>query len=496
MTDPHSKLQGIVFFLVLTTGSAGILTSASAESSPSNLVDEIKALKHELDAQRTATHRLEKKLEALVSHSKSQSSASKTQSSNESSSGANESSGEAGAILTSAGQNALSAGYANGFFIKDGDGNNSLYINGLLQARFNHFATHQTWQFGAIDQTSNVFDVFLGRLYFSGNIIDPSVQYFYTLQGTTAGNGSGITLLDAKMSKTFDPFLTISAGRFWSSYTYEYYTDIGKYLFPDLSAAEWAFSLGRIVGAQASGQNGKFSYAVSVSNSVPGSDVSFTENTKSQLATIVHANYDILEPYGFQESDPNPAGVWNPQLSLWASGMYNVVSYASVFQNAYPDDKTYGATSSLNFRYGYLSFQGTGYFQGTEANTTGFAPHRAFNSYGWSEQVGFYIIPGTLELAERIDGVGWGRAQIPFTGGAEHQWWAGPGNFSYKNLTEYTGGLNYYLHGHNAKVQLAYSYIKGNENENAFFYPPFSWLKTVGKPFNAQRLILQSQLAF
>src|ERR1700722_14759880 len=138
--------------------------------------------------------------------------------------------------------NSSPAGYDNGFYIKDASGNNTLHVNGLFQPRFNHFETNDTAPFGAADQSSNNFDIFLGRLYFSGNVVDPSVAYFVTLQGTTTGNGSGIPLLDAVLAKSFSPYLKVEAGRYWSAYTYEYNDDIGQYLLPDLSAAEWAFS--------------------------------------------------------------------------------------------------------------------------------------------------------------------------------------------------------------------------------------------------------------
>lgn len=372
----------------------------------------------------------------------------------------------------------ISAGYEGGFYIKDATGANSLYVNGLLQPRFNHFTTNGTSKFGGTDSSSNNFDIFLGRLYFSGSLIDPSVKYWFTLQGTTTGNGSNITLLDAKLQKTFSPYLTVEAGKYWSAYTYEYYVDIGQYLIPDLSAAEWAFSLGRQTGVRLSGKIGDLGYSLSASNSIPGSDVGNTQNIHRRLATILNLNYDILAPYGYKETDPDPAGAQSPQLSLWASAMYNPVEYTSVFQNDVAGDKTYGATASLNFRYGLFTFQGSGYYKKNEAREG----RPSFNSTGWQQQAGYYLIPGKLEIAERIDGIHWGFGQIASTGGSATQWYAGPANFSFRRLTEYTLGLNYYLHGHNLKAQLAYSYIDGRGFND--------------EKFDANRFLLQTQLAF
>lgn len=461
----HEKAARLPLLCCAVAAATMVVTTTNAQAETDTTTSaEIKALRHELDLQRRVTRKLEKKIDHLATNARRDRLV------------------NVKSALPSTVRSHLNAGYDNGFFIRDAPGNFSLNVNGLLQARFTHFATENTAAFGAVDRTSNNFDVYLGRLYFSGNVVDPSIRYWFTLQGTTVANGSGITLLDGEISKTFNPFLTVEAGRFWSAYTYEYYVSIGKYLFPDLSAAEWAFSLGRQIGVRASGKADRLGYSLSVTNSVPGSDVGFTENTRSQLATVLHLDYDILAPYGYQETDPNPAGVRSPELSLWASGMYNDVAYASAFQNDQAGDKTFGGTTSLNFRYGFLSFQASAYFKATEANRAALTPHGAFDSYGWQEQLGYYLLPGKLEIAERVDQVNCGAPQIPFAGGSESQWYSGPTNFPYKQLTEMTGGINYYFSGHYAKVQGEYSYMPG--------------IGFNGKAFNGQRLLVQTQVQF
>lgn len=431
--------------LAIIGSSMAFTAPAAAQSGP-----EIDSLRQQLEEQRAISRQLEQRINALA------------------------------AVQTKPPERAssFSAGYDGGFYLKDSTGNNTLYVNGIIQPRFNRFETNDTDRYGGVDSTSNNFDIFLGRLYFSGNVGDPSVKYWFTLQGTTTGNGSNVTLLDAKVSKDFSPYLTVELGKYWSAYTYEYYVDIGKYLIPDLSAAEWAFSLGRQTGARASGKVGRLGYSLSVSNSIGGSDVGNTQNSHERLATILNLNYDILEPYGYQETDPNPQGAPKPQLSLWASAMYNPVEHTSVFQNDLEGDKTYGATASLNFRYGYFTLQGSGYYKKNEGRDGA----SSFESHGWQEQAGYYVIPGKLEIAQRIDQVRWGRGQIATTGGKANQWYAGPANFSFKRLTEYTLGMNYYLHGHNAKTQLAYSFLDGRGFD--------------GGEFDAKRILLQAQVAF
>ena len=381
------------------------------------------------------------------------------------------------------------SGYKSGFYIGDASGDNQLYMNGLLQPRFRYFAPSGTTKFGAKDQESSNFDVFLARLYFSGNVFDPSLTYFFTLQGSTQGapGAPGITLLDAEVAKTFSPLLKIEMGRYWSAYTYEYFLDIGKYLFPDLSSAEWAFSLGRQLGVRASGKYGDLTYRVSISNPVPGSTSGATENSTTKLAVIGNVNYDILAPYGYVETDPDPQAAPKPELSLWVSGMYNPVQTGGRIYNDVSGDNTKGATTSLNFRYRRLTFQGSGYYKHTdERGPNDFNPgHPAFDSYGWQEQAGFYLVPGVLEAAERIDGVTWGYRQtgpVVADAASDTQWYSGPDNFGWRHITEYTADLNYYLHGHNAKAQLQYSFLHGSTFSN--------------ETFSANRVILQTQLAF
>ena len=369
--------------------------------------------------------------------------------------------------------------YNKGFFVKTNDGSFSLFLNGLIQTRFTSFKPNSVGGFGSGNRYENTFDLYLGRLAFSGNVLDPNTKYFFQIQGSTAGNSNAISMLDWFAARTISPYLTIQAGRSWIPYTYEYYDNPGNYLFPDLSGAEYAFLLQRAIGLQAYGQFGKLGYGVGVYNSVPALDAGGQESINGRLAYVGNLHYDILDPYGFIESDPSPKPVDKPQLTLWASGMYNPVDYSSGFENETSGDRTYGATSSINFRYNYFSFQGSGYYRRTLQ--TGGAP--SYDSWGYGEQAGYYIIPGAWELAERISGVWWGEGEIPATGGNQTTWFDGPTNFSYHKMTEYSLGLNYYLYGHNAKIQAAYSYLAGTGFHS-------------GSGFGANRLWIQTQLMF
>lgn len=364
--------------------------------------------------------------------------------------------------------------YNNGFFVSTEDKSYSMFVNGLFQTRFTWFKPGASVaQFGASPSSIDNFDVYLGRFAVSGSAFSPTLKYFLQFQGSTAGNGNGETLLDWFVAKTFSKYLTLQAGRFWTPYTYEYYDNPGNYLFADLSTAEFAFVLPRAVGFEAYGQAGRLSYAGVIANSIPALDAPGQENFSSRVAYIGNLHYDILAPYGYVETDPNRSGVKKPELTLWASGAYNPIAGASSFENVTAGDKTVNATSTLGFRYGYFTLQSTGYYRRTTPVTL-LPPD---NSWGYGEQAGYYLIPGRFELAGRVSGVNWGAAHFLESGFAVNTWYSGP-NFPYHNITEHSIGLNYYLYGHHAKLQVSYSYLTGNTFSHSTFNGNRIWVQT------------------
>lgn len=375
--------------------------------------------------------------------------------------------------------------YRNGFFISTEDKSYSMYVNGLFQIRYTGFKPDAGVQsLGESSQGTNTFDVFLGRLALSGSVLNPNLQYFLQFQGSTAGNSSNVAMLDWFTSDTFSKYLTVQAGRSWIPYTYEYYDNPGNYLFADLSTAEYAFVLQRAIGVQAYGQAGKLSYAALIANSVPALDTSGQENFSSKLAYMGHVQYDILAPYGYVETDPTgPAK--KQELTFWGSAAYNPIANSSGFENLTAGDTTVNATSTIGYRYGWFTLQPTGYYR----QTTPVSGAKVNNSWGYGEQAGYYLVPKRFEFAERISGVNWGAPD--YDAGAptptapnlpvENTWYAGPG-FSYHRVDEDSAGLNYYLYGHNAKIQMSYTYLHGNT--------------FAGRTFSANRVWVQSQIMF
>jgi hypothetical protein len=374
--------------------------------------------------------------------------------------------------------------YHGGFFVETADKSYSLIVNGLLQIRYTGFKPANSVQaLGESSQGTNNFDVFLGRLALSGSVFESSLKYFLQFQGSTAGNSNTVTMLDWFTSKTLSSHLTLQAGRSWTPYTYEFYLNPGNYLFPDLSTAEYAFVLPRAIGFQAYGRAGKVSYAFMIANSIPALDASGQDNFDTKLAYIGHAQFDLLAPYGYVETDP--AGAAKPELTLWTSAAYNPVNSSSRFENVTAGDTTANATATVGFRYRYFTLQPTGYYRKTNPAAGG----RSYNSWGYGEQAGLYLIPRKFEFGERVSGVNWGApdytAGVPAPTGSslpvENAWFVGP-PFSYHRVQEDSCGLNYYVHGHNAKIQMEYSYLHGNTFAD--------------KSFSANRVWTQIQIMF
>jgi hypothetical protein len=367
--------------------------------------------------------------------------------------------------------------YDGGFYVKTEDGNFSLHVNGLFQPRFTDFDPRRSaTALGAPATNVEDFDIFLGRLALSGSAFDPSIKYFVQFQGSTSSNTNGTNFIDWFAQKEFSNALSIQMGRSWTPYSLENLDSPGQYLFADFSSAEYAFALSRAVGFEALGQAGRLGYALMIANSVPALDAAGQENFNNKVAFIGHVQYDVLAPYGYQESDPK--GAPKPELTIWSSVGYNPVAADSSFSNQTVGDRTVNATTTIGFRAKYFTLQNTGFYRNTLR--TGFAN---FNSWGYAEQGGYYIVPGKVEFTARVSGVNWGAPDfLGVTPGADtNTWYSGP-NFPFHRITENSVGVNYYLHGHNAKFQWDYSYLTGNTFAD--------------KNFNANRVWLQAQIMF
>ena len=345
--------------------------------------------------------------------------------------------------------------YDGGFYVKAKDDSFSLKVNGFGQFRYTFSSPEK-------GKSNNNFDLALGRLAFSGHAFDPKFSYFLQFEGSTFGNNNNVTLLDWWGRYTFAPELYVQTGRGILWYSRQFITHPGTLLFLDLSEADLAFSLYRGIGGLVGGKMGPVSYTAQITNSVRALDAGGQQNFGRDMAVTGRLEWDILEPYGYIESLPT-APPSAPQLSIGMAGSLNPVDSASGFQNVMPGDRTTNATIDGGFRWQGLTVQAAGYFRYN--NRRGAV---GSNDWGYYGQAGYFVVPEHWELAARVSGVDFQQANNPST--------------FYKKTTEYMLGLNYYLYGHNLKVQLDYSFL----NQDPF----------VGSNRSNNRVRLQTQLLF
>ena len=322
--------------------------------------------------------------------------------------------------------------YDGGFVVKEGE-EFSLKINGFTQARFTNLVPD-------VGSTNNNFDLALGRLAFSGNVFDSNVTYFMQYEATTFGNTNGVNMLDWWIGYKAGEAGQFQMGRFILPYSRQFYTHPGELLFGDLSAADYAFNLQRAVGSSFGGKAGGVGYHIVATNSIRALDAGGQQNFGDEMAVQGRLEFDILAPYGYLESSPKH--VDEAQFSLGIAAAYNPIDESSGFQNVMPGDETVNVTIDTGYRFGRFGLQAAGYYRRNDVFAAGLADAHDWGYYG---QLGYYVVPRKWELAARVSGVSFDQPNNPAVLGG---------------VTEYTLGLNRYLHGHGVKLNTDYSLLR------------------------------------
>lgn len=394
---------------VAMVAAAVVFNLSVAQSNAAEVNEDLKLLRQELAKQRAYTEQLEKRIDAQEVKNEARAKA------------------QADALAK-----LPEVGYDDGFYIRSKDKPFSLVTNGFAQFRYTYNNADST-------PTNQTFDVALARLAFSGNVFDSKLTYFTQLQGSTLGNNNNVTMLDWWMKYNFAPEFALQSGRFVLPYSRQFYTHPGNLLFSDLSEADYAFNLPRSIGAHVSGSIGPLSYHAAMLNSTRALDAPGQQNFGSNIGALGRLELAILKPYGYYETSPKP--VTEPQLSIGLAVAYNPIDGSSSFQNLISKDSTTNVTLDLGFRWDGVTFQSAGYYRRDNFTTPGLSDG---DDWGYYSQLGYYLVPGKLELAGRISGVEFDQPNV-----------AGV----YRRTTAYTTGLNYYFYGHNLKLQADYSFL-------------------------------------
>lgn len=301
----------------------------------------------------------------------------------------------------------------------------SLNVSAFLQGRYTLNASEGG------PNTQN-FDLALGRIALSGDVIGHGASYFIQLEGSTLGNSNRLSLLDAWIQLRTGEASGVQVGRMLVPYSRQFYTHPGNLLFTDLSEADYAFNLPRAIGADYSGKWKRLSYYTFAGNSIRALDASGQQNPDGALSVVGRAELDILAPYGYMESIPKSTS--SAQWSIGFAAGRNRVAESSVFQNLSPGDRTSNYTLDSGFRIRRWTAQAAVYLR--DAGVNGAMPSR--RDLGNYAQIGFLIVPGKWEIAARESVVDFARRPV---------------NGAIANIYEYMGGLNRYIVGHKLKLQ-------------------------------------------
>jgi len=168
-------------------------------------------------------------------------------------------------------------------------------------------------------------------------------------------------------------------------------------------------------------------------------------NVNNEFLYLGRAVWNILGQYGYSEADVDY--LEHPALFIGGSGGFNSQDNTQT--------KIAQAGGEIGFKYKGASLQGEYFYRHKNplaGPTTG--------DHGYYVQAGYTVLPRRLEVA--------GRASQVFL--------AGPKN----NKSEYTAGINYYVFGHDLKLQGNYSYLPtqyaaGTANDHRFILQLQTW---------------------
>jgi uncharacterized coiled-coil protein SlyX len=369
----------------------------------------------------------------------------------------------------------LQSGYDDGFFIRSSDEKFRITLNGFMQFRWTYYATRATNRDTLPGQRRSDragFDLQRLRLIFSGNAYSPDLTYYLHLY-SDASNSYDTGLLWGYVNYRFSDEFQVMAGLMPLPSTRAYFLDERGYQFVDLPMVDTVFGLGDGVGVMLWGQlfSQRLDYYFAVSNEIngpagpvitPDEDRVLDNNPAITFRTVWHAVgkdstgglYEgdlehLAEPvldlgfhYGFEEDDGEDAlDIPYPRRDGLLLGGFGNVSSSGLQIHQFGVD--------AHFKWRGLSLTGAyalRLLDVTWGEHEPFAPLYAATGdgstnaqHGGYVQAGYFLpIPGwekRLEVVARVGGIS------ALSGGQEGAW-------------EYAGGLNYYIRGHNVKLQM------------------------------------------
>lgn len=370
----------------------------------------------------------------------------------------------------------IQAGYDKGFYIGSSDEKFKMQFNGQMQFRWTYYETQNRNRYllpnlNRDDKTG--FDLERIRFTISGHVYSKDLTYQITMRADAA-DAQDVVMHYAFVNYRFRDEFQIQAGLFQLASTYSQLLDNNGFMGVDRGLYDAVFGLGNGVGVRFWGQlfDKKLTYYLDVVNSLNGDRNRPITPDPSELdgnpAVLARAVWTIMgEPgdYGVREGDtrkdkskpvlgfgmsyafnddrgdaqtqriPVPLVGWNP-----GRGGYGLTTTNGTQVNQFSWD--------LGFKYAGFSAQGEYAIRLLDPRST---DHRPFTPWwlisgddsttvqqGAYVQVGYFLpIPGLQDKLEWYGRIG-GTSSL--SDEQEGSW-------------EYATGVNYYIEGHDVKLQ-------------------------------------------
>jgi hypothetical protein len=312
---------------------------------------------------------------------------------------------------------------------------------------------------------AQTFSLAHAELLFEGHAFDPSFEYRLELDfGETLPQIAKDAFVQWRPLRSF----ALRVGQFKVPYGLEtqYWNALLELV--DVSQATAAFSLGRDVGVMALGRPlGGRLQASAAATAGPRGCPPDTGGLRCDQVDLAYAARVVAAPFGpLPPVEGDLEGQRRPLLSVGASGAYLLqptdVRNRTMAPNALLDLDQNGRVDNVEVWQGALELRALWRGASLQAEWLGrhehpgiAAPDRSFwGAYG---QAGYFVLPGMLQLVARF-----GRTDLPLYGVT-----ATERALRGSRTTEAAGGVSYYLHGHDAKVQVDYTHQSTRDAESA-----------------------------
>lgn len=314
-------------------------------------------------------------------------------------------------------------GYDKGLFIKTDDDKHQMKLNIQLQPQY---------QAVAMEGQDNIhsFQIRRARFVFSGHSFTKKLTYKFQFEAVSGpvtvtnegGAQTGPNLREAFLNYKFSDYFAIQAGQFKPFYNREELTSSTGLQFVDRSISNEVFSHGYDMGVGFLGAffDKKLEYSLYAVNEGNSRNAL---NFNNELLFGGRLNWNIMGQHGYTQSDVKDSE--EHQLVAGTAFSYNP-------QSRLGNNNTVAVEGDVAYRYQGLSLYGeTNYGQNTDSD---------LQIIGFVGQAGYFLVPERFEFAAR------GAAVIPTTAGVI-------------NGYEFGGALNYFVKGHNIKLQTDYSML-------------------------------------